>query len=386
MLGASVTLATVAGLSLFAGGCSAPQSGLPETSTSLEVALLQPAAGDTVAGEVTLRAALRGNDPIRGLAFLLDGVPLDTVRTPPWEKTWSSDAPSEGCRRTLSVQAWSADGTRAYSDPIAVRVLPDSAPVVSLAAPNSALWVERLPGIALQAQAVDPEEGPLDVSRILWTGDHLARPLRGHSLPVEILVETDQSLQVTATDRWGRSGMATISIRPFRYRLAATPEDCLQNLAAATQARDSDTWMRQAAAGFVFVPCPQEAAAAGWEEIWDHTVFSRRLAAWIRDPAVKELRWDWQPGPASIWIAGDEDLAWIIASQIRVRFLDSGAGKSAETELPDEEADLLLGRENDGIWRVKEWRDLPASGTLSLASVLAEHDGLAPAPAGRKCR
>jgi hypothetical protein len=271
---------------------------------------------------------------------------------------------------------------------VVVWALPDAPPIVRLELPRQAIWIERLPGVALRATADDPEDGPIPDGGIRWRGDGLARGLRGGSLPIEILPEAEQTVTAEAVDRWGRRGGCSATIRPFRYRLAAEPLDCMKNAAAAFQARDPEGWMGQTGAGFRFLPCAEE-AAVGWETIWDRALFARRLHAWLTDADVGPPRLSWQPGRPSVWATGGDSLAWLPLSGIELRFSHVREPAGDEDGVSGGAAELLLAKEGvkegDSVWRIVQWRDFPGRVGPSLASILAQSDGMPAAPEGRRC-
>ena len=162
-------------------------------------------------------------------------------------------------------------------------------PQITLVLPRPATWIEKNAETRLEATAVDPEDGPIPPERVRWTGLALARPVTGAVLPLEILREEEQRIVVEAADRWNECARETLAIRPFRYLPAETPAARADNAAAAIRAMDSGGLAAMLADSFLYVPCTDEAASAGWPFTWSRSEFVEMAerGSWRRFPTAQ---------------------------------------------------------------------------------------------------
>jgi poly(hydroxyalkanoate) depolymerase family esterase len=109
-------------------------------TTAPTVSLTAPSPGASVSGQVRLTANAADNVGVTQVQFLVDGTPVGTDTTTPYEATWNSAAASSGTH-TLVARAFDAAGNSTASSAITVTVtggVSDTvAPTVALTAPSA---------------------------------------------------------------------------------------------------------------------------------------------------------------------------------------------------------------------------------------------------------
>jgi hypothetical protein len=370
------------------------------------VDLLQPAAGDTVGGDVFLLAAVWSEMPVRAVTFLVDGEAVEKRLEPPWEIRWSVEASGTGTGRILQAEAEVEGPGRdelslVRSKSVSVWAVPDAPPHVQIHTPRNAAWIERQAGGSIAATAEDPEEGTLPGDRLVWSVEGFSRAVRGGRLPLEFLPDGERKISVEAKDSWGCRGQATARLVVFRYRSPLTPEDCLWNLGGAIRALDSVAWAAALAPRFRFVPCPGEAEGGGWPRVWTKEDFIARLERYLNDVGDGPIEFAFVPGRAMTWHTQLGGEAWITIGEMSLRRHPAGADPSTPGALSPglpratdgltedgvfgSGADLLFSTTTATGWQILEWRDRPGEQGISLACVMAQTAGLRAAPPGARC-
>lgn len=382
---------SLAGTTLVALGCSPDGPASIASPPESGITLVAPAEGDTVRGMVALEARIL-HPGARQVLFVADGVAIDTLLAPPWRGRWQATAPAGVPSVSLAARLIDASGATEVSPAVSVWVVDDRPPSLRIRAPGRAIWIERREGAALTATAWDPESGDLPAERIHWSGVGLARPLQGAELPLRLLPTGEQTVRAEATDEAGLTGGSAIRVCPFSYVADDSPEGCIENLWAALRAGDAESFLQRCDDRFGFVPCMGEAVPAGWPPVWDRTLFAAGLHAWMNDPDVGWIEWSAGPDRIERWTSGSATCAWVECGAIRLDWSNL-PGEPGATEPPGAmpraagSAGLLLACDEEERWRLCAWRDRPGAGQPSLAALLAEYAGLAPATAeSAECR
>jgi hypothetical protein len=120
-------------------------NGPPPDTTAPTVAISSPASGATVSGTVPVKATASDNVGVTGVEFFVDGAPLGTDSTSPYEVAWDTTTASNGSH-TLTARARDAAGNTSTSTPVTVTVSngapPDTTPpTVAISSPASGTTV-----------------------------------------------------------------------------------------------------------------------------------------------------------------------------------------------------------------------------------------------------
>lgn len=138
-------------------------------NTPPEVKLSQPARGQTVTGKLTLEAEASDIIGLAEVRFTVDGLPVGSVRKPPYHVPWESTSASNGVH-VLEARAFDLAGNSAVSEPVEFRVAnPNKPPVLSASGTRSVFEGETL---EFRLAASDPD-GPRDV--ITYKGVNLPK-------------------------------------------------------------------------------------------------------------------------------------------------------------------------------------------------------------------
>lgn len=352
-------------------GCADLRKNPASVETS-RACLLEPAGGDTIAGIARLRAAVWSGCAVRRVVFVVDGQPVDTLDSPPWEAAWLVAAPESGRSCSIGVEARLAasDGgdDLVRSPESAVWALPDRPPSIRILGPGPLRWIEYGPDIFLEAEAADPEEGPLPADRLRWSVNGSVRSIVGSRLPLSAFGVGRIHVTVEATDSWGMLGRAGTDLVLFRYRAPVDPEACLWNVAAAFRSGDLGSLTESFDGEFRFIPCAHEASAAGWPLAWTAEDMAERLGVCFKDPRWGQCAVQLPESTVATWDGRDGRWAW---ASFRLDTHCPDGGPSGDGETASSVADLLLVRRRGDSWKLEEWRDLPTGGGLSFASLLA---------------
>jgi formylglycine-generating enzyme required for sulfatase activity len=117
------------------------------------------------------------------------------------------------------------------SDSLVVHV--NSAPVVSILSPDDDAAFAVDASITFQGSAPDAEDDSLSGAALVWTSDRAGPFGTGTTVTTSDLESNTHHITLTATDSWGDSGTATITIHIGRPPSAATgpnPSDSAQNV------------------------------------------------------------------------------------------------------------------------------------------------------------
>jgi hypothetical protein len=373
-------------LAITCGGCSRRDKRPTPPASPLALGWISPMAGDSVAGLVDLEVEVRG-DAVRSVVFLASGLPVDTATAAPWTGQWRGPNFDTTVRVVLQAVVQRADGSGIVGGEIAVWVVPNRPPHLTLLWPRPTTWIERTGANRIKAVAVDPEEGPVPAGRVRWSGLALGRQVIGAVLPLEILREEEQRIVVEAADRWNECARETLVIRPFRYAIAESPSVCAENAAAAIRAMDPAGLAASLADSFLFVPCAGEAASAEWALVWSRPQFLEMAGVWLMAPSTAQVEFHWAPMRSDAWGTERDERAWMEYAETSIRFRDDRAPPGAAvpaagievTAVAGSTMQLSLRRAAGQPWRITSWRELATGEGRSLAGLLASRSGL-PAP------
>ncbi len=215
---------------------------------TLEVSWLHPSDGEALADTVRIELQTQGDAP-DGIVIAADGVSVATIEEPPWGFSW---LPEGGSRRI----ALTAHAGAVSAGPIEIDWSPNEAPAVTIRLPRGARGVDRGSPDSLRADVVDPEDGRLRGTAIVWMSDVQGRLGSGEAIPTRCLVEGPHRIRVAATDRWLRTGSAEVEIEAFAYSDGSTPEGTLEDVWHAWLAADPEAYARLLAPSYRFLFCP----------------------------------------------------------------------------------------------------------------------------------
>jgi poly(hydroxyalkanoate) depolymerase family esterase len=140
-------------------------------TTAPTVSLTAPSQGASVSGVVSLTASATDNVGITQVQFLVDGTPVGTDTTPPYEATWNSATVANGTH-ALAARASDAAGNSTLSSPVSVTVSggtsDTTAPSVALTSPATGATLSG--SVVLTATASDN----IGVSRVDFLVDGTA--------------------------------------------------------------------------------------------------------------------------------------------------------------------------------------------------------------------
>ena len=271
-------------------GCQLEPTGLaPESPPVVEPITLQwlePAEGDSVAGWVDLRAEAAGGGGVRRMVFYVDGVPVDSCGSPPWEGTWRSETVAAPRKVTLRADVWDEGGFRFRAPDRSVWQVPDAPPSIHLrgfedvgAAPR-----HSLEGIA--AYGCDPEDGSLGLDDIEWEVEGTPVLVSARAFDISRITVWPQRIRAWGTDRRGQTGN-TPWITGYELTTSDSPARFFQNFAFAFAAADTARLFASLSADFRFFPCSGDAP-------WSRRDFRSALARWY-GAGNRPLHWEWSP-------------------------------------------------------------------------------------------
>ncbi len=215
---------------------------------TLEVSWLHPSDGEALADTVRIELRTQGEAP-DGIVIAADGVSVATIEGPPWGFSWLPD----GEARRIMLTATAGEVVAA---PVSIDWSPNEAPFVAIHLPHGARGVDRESPDSLRADAVDPEDGRLPGTSLLWMSDTQGRLGSGEAIPVACLVDGPHRIRVTAADRWGRAASSEVEVEAFAYGDGSTPEATLEDVRHAWLAADPDVYARLLAPSYRFLFCP----------------------------------------------------------------------------------------------------------------------------------
>jgi hypothetical protein len=268
-------------------------------------------------------------------------------------------------RLHLRAIAFGAVEELARSTTIEILWGPNRPPVVRILAPIDARAIQRSAADSLVVEAIDPEEGRLTGSALLWSSDLQGVLGHGERIPLDALVLGRHRLRIRATDAWQRSGWAQRELQVFEYRGGRTPEGVLDDLRYALIARDPEVYEESLAPGFRFIFCLSERledpeVPSRWDRS-DESAFVRGVLLGEGHDLVAAAWTVASVQPATI---GEHDWMKAELTGICLRLAIGGAdtlsvvGGTARVYLS--QADR---------WRVEQWHDLGADAGISQGSL-----------------
>lgn len=175
-----------------------------------QVTLVEPEAQSLVTGEITLRAEpVDPRVPITRVDFLVDGIPLGSSSTSPFEVDWDSAVLSPG-DHFLSAMAFGENNAIGISPFIPVSIN-NSPPRVQATFPEDGRRVAKLGMVPFSAVAVDTVHGAIDDS-LVWSSDLDGEFGRGPYLQYDELSVGVHRITVSASNAWGLTGSDEIQI------------------------------------------------------------------------------------------------------------------------------------------------------------------------------
>lgn len=190
-------------------------AGVPPT-----VAITSPAAGsEHIAGTTaSVRAEATDDVGVAGVTFSVDGVPVSTDFTAPFE--FSYTFPPDAISVTFGATAVDFGGNQGDATPVEVRVIPDPAPVVAITSPAEGADLIEGQTVTLRATATDN----VRVTQVAFTVNGATQPAGSFSQPSVThtqsyaipLGTTSLAITASATDNLGQVGSAsrTLAVRP----------------------------------------------------------------------------------------------------------------------------------------------------------------------------
>ena len=128
-------------------------------NTPPSVKLFRPARQQTVTGKLTLEAEASDIIGVAEVRFTVDGLPVGSVRKPPYHAPWDSKTVSNGVH-VLEARGSDLAGNSAVSEPVEFRISNANKPPVISAAGGKAIFEGE--ALEFRLAAVDPD-GPRDV-------------------------------------------------------------------------------------------------------------------------------------------------------------------------------------------------------------------------------
>ena len=129
--------------------CSQGPDTIPPT-----VALTSPAAGSYVHGTVTVAANASDDQTVASVQFLVDGAPLATVTSPPYQASWSTSTVATGSH---TIEAIATDGAGLTGTDSRVVTVDNTPPTVNLTSPTAGANVSGT--VQMTATAADVGSG-----------------------------------------------------------------------------------------------------------------------------------------------------------------------------------------------------------------------------------
>jgi hypothetical protein len=360
----------------------------PPDTTPPVVAIRFPLPESAVADTVRVETDASDDTRVRRVTLLVDGVACGTCYVPPWVVPWVTDPLPDSSFYRLVVEGVDEAGNSALSAPCRVCVRRNEPPVVSIGWPEEKRWIELdAPAHSWNAEATDPDEGPLGDERIAWFLDGQPLAQTGRAIPSPDLTEGAHTIRVRTADRWGCMAQAIGTIVAFRYPGGSDPGGALQSYLCALRARDP---LRAAAAlDDGFRSHPPGALEAGR---WDASREGAALQTLLEQTDLRMLSVEARLGPAEIFSWGGVELAKIEITPFEVQAClqcAAGPGSPARGQVwrvAPSTARVFLRRDGAaGDWRIAAWWDLhgatwcPGAGpSWSALKRAAQEAGLCP--------
>lgn len=177
-------------------------------NTPPTVKLIQPARRQTITGKTPLEATASDLISVAEVRFTVDGIPVGSVRRPPYSVPWESKTISNGVH-VVEARAFDLAGNSALFEPVEIRVSnPNKAPVLSSIGLKSVFEGEA---VEFRLNAMDPD-GPRDT--VTYRGIDLPKWVKLDPRTGEVKAEPDAKAVSTAEQK---------KIYPLRFQ-ACDPE------------------------------------------------------------------------------------------------------------------------------------------------------------------
>lgn len=359
-------------------GCTADQRPAPDTdgpAGTLRITWIHPAEGDLLSDTLRCRVRIDGGPAVRA-GLEADDSPAVERTVEPWTFCWlppdTSSTGSTGERAIrLRVAALDRAGIESTSDVLLVRWIPNGVPRLRLLGAESPAWIERAAGESLRVEAIDPEDGPLSGTSILWRSDLEGTIGQGACLPAAALIPGGHLLSVRATDRWLRSASLQIVAEAFDYSDRRNPAAALDDIRHALLDRRVDRYTEALAGEFHFIFCPADRETDPETPVrWNADSEAGFVRRCLSDEGTRFLRVDWTVASLQRALLDGEEgaKAEIAAVEIRLAALPRDTLVVASGE-----ARVYMRRDSaSGIWRLVQWQDLGAAGATTQGRLRLE--------------
>jgi hypothetical protein len=175
-----------------------------------QIRLTAPETGALVAGEITLTAEpVDPRTPLLRIDFLVDGIPLGSASTSPFEVTWDSAIMEPGSH-FLSAMAFGENNQIGISPFVQVSIN-NSPPRVRATFPEDGRRVAERGIVPFSATAVDTVHGSIGDS-LVWVSDLDGEFGLGHYLRYDELSIGVHRVTASATNAWGLTGSHEIQV------------------------------------------------------------------------------------------------------------------------------------------------------------------------------
>lgn len=338
---------------------------LPDT-TAPSISILVPTEGSIVVDTVCVTIEASDDERVARVTLLVDGTTIGRRYGPPWIIPWPTGQIPDSSLHRLQAEAVDAAGNLSLSLERQVWVRHNCPPSVLIIWPPDQFWIDLdAPGSVWRCQASDPDEGPLSDDRISWRLDGTSLDQKGSSITPPPLGAGDHQLTVVATDSWGRSTAAKVSVRAFHYPDGSDPVGALEAFLCALRARDPDSATKMLAGAFTLFP----PGATRREHGWTGETKAAALRALLNDSCLTVFTIAGRLGRSETFTWKDAQRAKIEIQDLRIhafpRGLDAngnGAGTVAQWSVEASAARIFLGQRSSSVgpaaWQILAWWDL----------------------------
>jgi hypothetical protein len=326
---------------------------------TLSLSWVRPRNGQALADSVWIEVLPRDGAPDE-IRIAADDSTVAILREPPWTAAWLP----QGRARRIGITA-RAGAVEAPS--IGIDWSPNQAPRVEIRLPRGARGIDLGSPDSIRCEAIDPEDGVLPRSSILWTSNRQGFLGGGVAIPIGCLVAGPHRIRARATDRWLRASTADVQIEAFTYSDRSAPDAIMEDVRHAWLAADIEGYAGTIDPAFRYVFCPIDVERDRSMPVsWDFEAETRSFSTLTARPGSID-RFDWRIGSLQESTIGGRRLAKAEIEAIEIRIVSA----SAETlSVRGGRARVYLIRDpRSGAWRIEEWIDRGAEGATSQGAL-----------------
>jgi len=191
--------------------CSKDSTSAKDTGPSA-VSIMTPWDDTTRDGVVDVQITADDGDGISSVELFVAGSLYSTVTEEPYEFKWDMGTLADGSSTSIYATAVDGYGNKTSSAVVTVKKGANAAPEVTIKSPSGGTTILQDQKITLSGTAKDKEDGDLGSGDIGWSSDLQGTLQANENGEFTGLVIGDHMITMTATDKDGIKGTATVTV------------------------------------------------------------------------------------------------------------------------------------------------------------------------------